>query len=244
LEKQIDTIKLPNHVAIIMDGNGRWAQKQGAERLFGHQHGIRPVRTTMETCKNMGIRYLTLYAFSTENWNRPHDEVQGLWNLLTQAISDETETHQKNNIRLNVIGNMKTLSSQAQQSLQQCIAATQNNTSFLLTLALNYGGRSEIIAAAQTLAQQTLEEKIKPEDIDEQRFTSALMTAQMPDPDLIIRTGGELRISNFLLWQAAYAELYFTPVLWPDFDEQDFCDAIIAFQQRERRHGTISVQQI
>jgi undecaprenyl diphosphate synthase len=244
LEKQTNFIKVPKHVAIIMDGNGRWAQKQGEERLFGHQHGIRSVRDTMDACKNMGIHYLTLYAFSTENWKRPQDEVQGLWSLLTQAISDETETLQKNNIRLQVIGNTESLSPEAKRSLQKCLETTQNNDSFVLTLALNYGGRNEIVAAAQTLAQQALEGKIKPEEIDESAFADALMTSEMPDPDLIIRTGGELRISNFLLWQAAYAELYFTPVLWPDFDKQDFCDAIIDYQQRERRLGTISAQQI
>jgi undecaprenyl diphosphate synthase len=242
LEKQIDFTKVPKHVAIIMDGNGRWAQKQGQERLFGHQNGIRPIRTTMEACKNMGIRYLTLYTFSTENWKRPQDEIEGLWDLLTQAISDETETLQKNNIRFNVIGNMEALSPKAKHALQECLTTTQNNNAFVLTLALNYGGRNEIITAAQTLAQQALEEKIKPENIDEQTFADALMTAGMPDPDLIIRTGGEERISNFLLWQAAYAELYFTSVLWPDFNEQHFYDAITAFQHRERRLGTIMAQ--
>jgi len=233
---------MPKHVAIIMDGNGRWAQKQGQERLFGHQHGIRPIRTTMDACRKMGIRYLTLYAFSTENWKRPHDEIEGLWDLLTQAINDETETLQKNNIRLHVIGNIETLSPKAQRSLRECLQATQNNTGFIITLALNYGGRNEIVTAAQTLAQQALDGKIKPQDIDEQTFANAMMTAAIPDPDLLIRTGGELRISNFLLWQAAYAELYFTPVLWPDFDEQDFNDAITAFQHRERRLGTITAQ--
>ena len=225
-----------------MDGNGRWAQKQGEERLFGHQHGIRPIREAMDACKDMGIRYLTLYAFSTENWKRPQGEVQGLWSLLTQAISDETETLQKNNVRFHVIGNIDSLSPEAQHSLQKCLKTTQNNNAFTLTLALNYGGRNEIVVAAQTLAQQTLEGKIKPEEIDEPAFAAALMTAEMPDPDLIIRTGGEQRISNFLLWQAAYAELYFTSVLWPDFDRQAFYDAIIDFQQRERRLGTISAQ--
>jgi undecaprenyl diphosphate synthase len=242
LEKQTNFIKVPKHIAIIMDGNGRWAQQQGEERLFGHQNGIRPIRETMEACKDMGIRYLTLYAFSTENWNRPQDEVQGLWNLLTQAISDETETLQKNNIRLHVIGNMESLSPEAKNSLQECLKTTQNNNAFFLTLALNYGGRNEIVAAAQTLAQQALEGKIKPEKIDESLFSTTLMTSGIPDPDLIIRTGGELRISNFLLWQAAYAELYFTPVLWPNFGRQDFCNAITEFQQRERRLGTISAQ--
>jgi undecaprenyl diphosphate synthase len=242
LKKQTNFIKVPKHVAIIMDGNGRWAQQQGEERLFGHQNGIRPIRETMETCKDMGIRYLTLYAFSTENWKRPQDEVQGLWNLLTQAISDETETLQKNNIHLSVIGNMELLSPEAKHSLQKCLTTTQNNNAFFLTLALNYGGRNEIVAATQTLAQQALEGKIKPEKIDESLFSAALMTSGIPDPDLIIRTGGELRISNFLLWQAAYAELYFTSVLWPDFSRQDFCDAITEFQQRERRLGTISAQ--
>jgi undecaprenyl diphosphate synthase len=222
-----------------MDGNGRWAQKQGQERLFGHQNGIRPIRETMDACKDMGIRYLTLYAFSTENWNRPQDEVQGLWDLLTQAISDETETLQKNNIRLNVIGNIETLSPKAKHSLQECLKTTQKNSAFVLTLALNYGGRNEIVTAARTLAQQAIERKIKPEEIDETLFSNTMMTSEVPDPDLLIRTGGELRISNFLLWQAAYTELYFTPILWPDFDEQAFCDAIIAFQHRERRLGTI-----
>jgi len=198
----------------------------------------------MEACKSMGIRYLTLYAFSTENWKRPQDEIQGLWDLLTQAISDETATLQKNNIRLNVIGNVETLSPKAQRSLRECLKATQDNDAFILTLALNYGGRNEIAAAAQTLAQQAIAGKIKPEDITETVFADALMTANIPDPDLIIRTGGELRISNFLLWQAAYSELYFTPVLWPDFDEQNFHDAITAFQHRERRLGTILAQHL
>jgi len=244
LEEQIDCTKVPKHVAIIMDGNGRWAQQQGEERLFGHQNGIRPIRETMEVCKEIGIQHLTLYAFSTENWRRPTQEVEGLWNLLTQSISNEMETLQKNNIRFHVIGNIKALSPEAQQSLQECLTATQNNNAFTLTLALNYGGRNEIVSAAQTLAQQAIEGKIKPEEISEQTFADALMTAQIPDPDLIIRTGGELRISNFLLWQAAYAELYFTPVLWPNFGRQDFCDAIIAFQKRERRLGTTSAQQV
>ena len=244
LEKQADFTKVPKHVAIIMDGNGRWAQKQGHERLVGHQNGIRPIRVTMETCKTMGIKYLTLYAFSTENWKRPQDEVQGLWSLLIQSIDNEMETLQKNNIRLHVIGNIETLSAEAKQSLQRCLTATQNNNDFVLTLALNYGGRAEITTAAQTLAQQVLEGKIQPKEINETLFANALMTAEIPDPDLIIRTGGELRISNFLLWQAAYAELYFTPVLWPDFDEQDFYSAIADFQHRERRIGTISAQQM
>ena len=244
LKQETDFTKMPKHVAIIMDGNGRWAQRQGEERIFGHQNGIRPIRATMDACKNMNIRYLTLYAFSTENWKRPQDEVQGLWNLLIQSIDNEMETLQKNNIRLHVIGEIKTLSQEAKQSLQRCIETTQNNNAFTLTLALNYGGRAEITTAAQALAQQVLEGKIQPKEINETLFANALMTAGIPDPDLIIRTGGELRISNFLLWQAAYAELYFTPVLWPDFGEQDFYNAITDFQQRERRHGTISTQQM
>jgi undecaprenyl diphosphate synthase len=242
LEKQTDTIKVPKHVAIIMDGNGRWARKQGKERIFGHQNGIRPIRETMDACKNMNIHYLTLYAFSTENWNRPQDEVEGLWELLTKAISDETETLQKNNIRLNLIGNIESLSPKAKHHLQECLNATQNNDAFVLTLALNYGGRNEIVSAAQTLAQKAIEGKINPEEITELLFSQTLMTSEIPDPDLLIRTGGELRISNFLLWQAAYTEFYFTPVLWPDFREKDFCNAINAFQNRERRLGTTMAQ--
>jgi len=242
LKKQIDTTRLPKHVSIIMDGNGRWAQQQGQERIFGHQNGIRPIRETMEACKNLGIRYLTLYAFSTENWKRPQEEVEGLWELLTQAISDETETLLKNNIRLNVIGNIESLSQKAKKSLQECLKATQHNDASIITLALNYGGRNEIITAAKTLVQQTLEGKIKPEEIDETLFSNTLMTSGIPDPDLLIRTGGEQRISNFLLWQAAYTEFYFTPILWPDFDEKAFYDAISAFQQRERRLGTTMAQ--
>jgi len=242
LKKQIDLTKTPKHVAIIMDGNGRWAQKQGQERVFGHRNGIRPIREAMEACKKMGVRYLTLYAFSTENWNRPKDEVDGLWDLLTQAISDETEMLLKNNIRLKVIGTIESLSPKAKNSLQKCLNATQNNDAFILILALNYGGRNEIVATAQKLAQQVLDGKINPKDIDETLFSSTLMTSGIPDPDLLVRTGGEQRISNFLLWQAAYTEFYFTPILWPDFDEKAFYDAIIAFQQRERRLGTIMAQ--
>lgn len=242
LKEQINTTRIPRHVAIIMDGNGRWAQQRGHERLYGHQHGVRPIREAMEVCEELGISYLTLYAFSTENWKRPQDEVQGLWKLLIQSINEETDTLLKNNIRLQVIGDLKQLNTEVQQALQFCVDATKHNTAFTLVLALNYGGRKELTVAARSIAEEIAQGNLKPEQVTESVFSEHLFTVGIPDPELLIRTSGESRLSNFLLWQTAYTEFYFTPVLWPDFNKETFYEAIINYQNRERRFGASTTQ--
>lgn len=234
--------KLPKHIAIIMDGNGRWAKKKGNIRIFGHKSGVNGVREASEACAELGIDYLTLYAFSTENWNRPKLEVTALMELLIVTINSEIDTLLKNNIRLNAIGQLNDLPKKAYSKLYEAIDKTKNNTGLTLTLALSYSSKVEIINAVKMIANQCLENKLKPEDIDESIFENYLSTSGIPDPDLLIRTSGEQRISNFLLWQLAYSELYFTEVLWPDFKREELYKAIYDFQMRERRYGMISEQ--
>ncbi|MBF0596853.1 isoprenyl transferase [Faecalibacter rhinopitheci] len=239
---QIDRNKLPQHVAIIMDGNGRWAKLNGKERTFGHKNALKAVRASIECCRELGIKYLTLYAFSTENWNRPKLEVAFLMTLLSNAINKEIKELHSNNIRLNIIGDLTKLPSSARKDLQKAIELTKNNTGSVLTLALSYGSKEEIIGAIKTIANQYKEGKIIEDDITEELVNNNLYTHNMPMVDLMIRTSGETRISNFLLWQIAYAELYFTPVLWPDFTHDSFYEAILCYQRRERRFGKISEQ--
>jgi undecaprenyl diphosphate synthase len=234
--------KLPRHIAVIMDGNGRWAKQHGKPRVFGHRNGVVAVRETTEAAAELGIQYLTLYAFSTENWNRPKTEVGALMRLLVEMLHKEVKTLNKNNIRLKAIGDWSQLPEPTYRALQEGIEATRNNTHMTLTLALNYSARWELTQAARTLAERAQAGELRPDAIDEQTVAAALSTHDMPDPELLIRTSGEHRISNFLLWQIAYAELYFTPVLWPDFRKQHLYEAILDFQNRERRFGKISEQ--
>lgn len=234
--------KLPQHVAIIMDGNGRWAKQKGKLRTFGHHAGVKAVKDTVEGAAEIGIKYLTLYTFSTENWRRPKYEVNALMELLVKTIHKETETLMRNDIRLNAIGNLGELPGRALKQLNQTIVATQNNTRMELALALSYSARWEIVNAVQNLARKVKEGSLDPADISEEMFNNELCTANIPDPELLIRTSGEQRISNYLLWQIAYSELYFTPKLWPDFTREDFFEAIVNYQQRERRFGFISEQ--
>ncbi|KGO87968.1 UDP pyrophosphate synthase [Flavobacterium rivuli WB 3.3-2 = DSM 21788] len=238
----INTDNLPRHLAIIMDGNGRWAKQQGMLRAFGHENGVKSVRVTVEACAKLGIGYLTLYAFSTENWNRPKLEVDALMSILMNSLKKEIPTMQKNNIRLNAIGNTALLPDRARKQLLDVIEQTKTNTGMTLTLALSYGSREEIIAAIKQISEKVKNNQLNVADISESLVTSHLYTHDLPDADLVIRTSGEHRISNFLLWQAAYAELYFTDVLWPDFREKDLHDAIINYQKRERRFGKTSEQ--
>jgi undecaprenyl diphosphate synthase len=242
LKEQIDMNRLPQHVAVIMDGNGRWAKEKGKVRLFGHQSGVLAVRDTVEGAAEIGIPYLTLYAFSAENWNRPRLEVIALMELLVSTINKETKTLMDNSIRLNAIGDLKQLPLKCYKQLNETITRTKNNKRCTLTLALSYSSRWEITEAARTLAREVKQGIINPDDIDEARVASKLNTADMPDPELMIRTSGEYRISNYLLWQLAYAELYFTQKLWPDFRREDLFAAVIDFQKRERRFGMISEQ--
>lgn len=242
LKQNIDSTKLPNHIAITMDGNGRWATNQGQNRILGHQNGIKPVDECTEACAELGIKNLTLYAFSKQNWNRPEEEVNALMNLLVETIQNETEKLQKNNIRLKAIGDLENLPKATYDSLQLAMEETKNNDRMTLTLALSYGSRHEILEASKKLAKKLSSGLIDEEDIDEEEFGKHLYTSDMPDPDLMIRTSGEYRTSNFLLWQSAYAEFYFTEVLWPDFGRDDLYRAIIDFQKRERRFGLTSAQ--
>jgi undecaprenyl diphosphate synthase len=238
----IDTKKLPKHLAIIMDGNGRWAKQQGMLRAFGHQKGIDSVRTTVENCAQLGIENLTLYAFSTENWNRPKLEVNTLMKLLINSLKKEVETFTKNNIKLNTIGNISRLPQTAQKELQELINKTKDNNRMTLTLALSYGSREEIINAVKNIASKVKNNIISTDSIDESIINKHLYTQNLPDVDLVIRTSGEHRISNFLLWQIAYAEFYFTDVLWPEFSAENLYEAIINYQKRERRFGKTSEQ--
>ncbi|NNF18717.1 MAG: isoprenyl transferase [Flavobacteriaceae bacterium] len=236
--------RLPKHLAIIMDGNGRWAKQQGKMRIFGHENGVNAVRRTVENCAKIGIDYLTLYAFSTENWNRPKIEVDTLMKLLVSSLKKELKTLHKNNIKLNAIGNMDALPKKARKELQEVIDKTSGNSAMTLTLALSYGAREEIKQAVQQISTKVKNNIISPENIDETIINTHLYTHNLPDVDLLIRTSGEHRISNFLLWQIAYAELYFIDVFWPDFDEQHLVAAIINYQNRERRFGKTSEQLI
>jgi undecaprenyl diphosphate synthase len=242
LKDQIIPSKLPQHVAIIMDGNGRWAQRQGEQRVFGHQNGVKAVRDTTEAAAEIGIKYLTLYAFSTENWNRPKEEVNALMELLVHTINVERETLNKNNIRLLAIGDLFSLPQKCYHELMEAIENTSSNSRMSLVLALSYSARWEITEAIRKINLETALGKIKNDDIDESVISSHLTTAGIPDPELLIRTSGESRISNFLLWQIAYTELYFTEKLWPEFTKDDFYTALIDFQNRERRFGLISDQ--
>ena len=242
LRESIIPEKLPSHVAVIMDGNGRWAKLHGKPRVFGHKNGVIAVREITEAAAELGIPYLTLYAFSTENWSRPLLEVNALMALLVETIKKELNTLHKNNIKLHAIGDLSRLPEKTRLALTEAIEATSNNNRMTLVLALNYSSRWEIVEAAKSLANKVRDGQLQSEEIDAELFSSHLTTVNIPDPELLIRTSGEYRISNFLLWQAAYAEFYFTQVLWPDFRKDDLYRAIIDFQNRERRFGKISEQ--
>jgi len=239
---EINGQKLPRHIAIIMDGNGRWAKQRGKIRVFGHENGVRAVRQTVENCARLQIDYLTLYAFSTENWNRPKIEVDTLMRLLVTSLKKELGTLSENNIKLNAIGNIDTLPKRALQELKEVISKTAKNTGMTLTLALSYGSREELKSAIKSISIKVKNNIISPDHIDDAIINTHLYTHDLPDVDLLIRTSGEHRISNFLLWQIAYAELYFIDVFWPDFSEQHLVDAIINYQNRERRFGKTSEQ--
>ena len=240
--QQIDRERLPQHIAIIMDGNGRWAKERGKQRLFGHQSAIQSVREVSEASAEIGVKYLTLYAFSTENWNRPLAEVSGLMSLLAQTIKNEVSTMNKNSIKLNAIGDLKSLPKTNYEQLMQAIADTSHNTRMTLTLALSYSGRWDLTQAMHRMAEDVAQGKLQPDAVNDTLISSYLSTAGMPDPELLIRTSGEERISNFLLWQLAYSELYFTPKYWPDFRKADLYEAILNYQHRERRFGKTSEQ--
>jgi undecaprenyl diphosphate synthase len=241
-KEQLDLNRLPRHIAIIMDGNGRWAKKKGNPRIYGHRNGVAAVRDTVEGAAELGIEYLTLYAFSTENWNRPRTEIDALMTLLVATINKETKTLLDNNVRLQAIGDIDSLPGSVARHLKGAIEKTKHKKRLTLTLALSYSSRWEILNAVKSLAEDVKEGKIDSEDITNQVFESYLTTAGMPDPELLIRTSGEYRISNYLLWQIAYAELYFTPTLWPDFRREHLYQAIADYQCRERRFGKISEQ--
>ena len=236
-KEKIDTTRLPKHIAIIMDGNGRWAKERGYDRIFGHQNGVTSVRETTETAAELGIEYLTLYAFSTENWSRPQAEVDALMELLIDTIEKDTPTLTKNNVRLMAIGDLSRLPNNAGEKLQRCIAQTSQNTGLALVLALSYSSRWEITNALKNICKEVIDGKCSIEDINDDLISSHLTTKSIPDPDLLIRTSGEIRISNFLLWQIAYTELYFTETHWPAFRKENLYQAISEFQQRDRRFG-------
>lgn len=242
LKEKIDPDKLPSHIAIIMDGNGRWATSRGEMRVFGHQNGVESVRQTSTAAAELGVKHLTLYAFSTENWKRPKCEVDALMNLLVLTLNSELGTLMENNIRLRAIGDLAHLQKNCYAQLIETIDKTKDNNRMDLILALNYSGRWEIAEAARRIAAETAAGRIDPEKVDSELFEKYLETKDIPDPELLIRTSGENRISNFLLWQIAYAELYFSPKLWPDFRKNDLYEAIIDYQNRERRFGMISEQ--
>ena len=239
---KIDKAHLPKHIAIIMDGNGRWAKEQGQDRLFGHLHGVESVRNIVEGCAELGIGYLTLYAFSTENWDRPEEEVIGLMELLVNTIRDEVETLKKNNIRLHMIGDMNMLPGNARNELNEALEMTQENKGLQLIMALSYSGRWELMNAVKNIVSDIKNEKLEANEITQDVFQQYLCTRDYPDPELMIRTGGDYRISNFLLYQLAYAELYFTEIKWPDFRKENLYKAIVDYQNRERRFGKTSDQ--
>ncbi|KJD35495.1 UDP pyrophosphate synthase [Tamlana sedimentorum] len=242
LKENIKLNRLPKHIAIIMDGNGRWAKQQGMLRAFGHENGTKAVRQTVEACAELGVENLTLYAFSTENWNRPKLEVQTLMKLLVSSLKKEISTLQNNNIKLAAIGNLNTLPKKVYGELTDVINKTANNSRMTLTLALSYGSREELLNTVKEISIKVKNNIISPENIEESIINEHLYTQNLPDVDLLIRTSGEQRISNFLLWQIAYAELYFIKVLWPDFTKQHLYEAIIEYQKRERRFGKTSEQ--
>lgn len=238
----MDPNNLPRHIAVIMDGNGRWAKKQGAKRIFGHKSAIKSVKEITEGCVELGIEYLTLYTFSTENWKRPKIEVDGLMRILVSSLRKELDTLQKNDVKLSAIGDLQNLPKVCQKELREAMDSTKDNSSMRLILALSYSGRWELLKAVRKLALDVKMGKIAVADIDEQLLASNLETRGIPDPELLIRTSGEMRISNFLLWQIAYTELFITDVLWPDFRKEHLYQALIAYQSRERRFGRISEQ--
>ncbi len=242
LKDQIETSKLPKHIAIIMDGNGRWAKKRGLLRNLGHKSGAKSVKQIVEACAEINVKYLTLYAFSTENWNRPKIEIELLMKLLISSLRKELKTLQKNNIKLNAIGNIDLLPKSVRKELVDVIEKTKNNNRLTLSLALSYGSREEIIKTIKEISLKVKNNLISPENIDNSVINNHLYTRNLPDVDLLIRTSGEQRISNFLLWQIAYAELYFTEVLWPDFTKENLFEAILNYQNRERRFGKTSEQ--
>lgn len=242
LIEQIDKSRLPRHVAVIMDGNGRWAKKRNLERSQGHVEGVNTVRKITEIASEIGVGYLTLYTFSTENWNRPKEEVDALMNLIVVAIERETPDLIKNNVRLTMIGDIERMPEFARKRLQKCMDDTSHCNGLVLNLALSYSSKWEILEAVKAIAEEVRDGKIAVEAIDDTLFGNHLTTRNIPDPDLLIRTAGDLRISNFLLWQIAYSELYFTDIYWPDFTKDDFCRAIIDYQSRERRFGKTSEQ--
>lgn len=239
---QIQVDRIPRHIAIIMDGNGRWAKRRGLARMFGHREGVETVHRITESAAELGISYMTLYAFSTENWNRPKEEVDALMALLVDTIVKETPTLMNNNIRLQTIGDLTRLPQATYEKFVACIEETSQNTGLTLVIALSYSARWELIQASQRIAQAVKDGELLVEDINEEVIGSYLTTCEMPDPDLLIRTSGELRISNFLLWQLAYSELYFTDCLWPEFTTEEFYRAIVDYQHRERRFGKTSEQ--
>ncbi|MBS1977128.1 MAG: isoprenyl transferase [Bacteroidetes bacterium] len=236
---QIDANNLPLHIAIIMDGNGRWAKRKGAARIFGHRNAIQAVTDVTEGCGELGIKYLTLYAFSTENWGRPKEEVDGLMELLVNTLKKEINHLMDNQVRLRTIGDISHLPKACQRNLEEAQQLTRNNLGLTVLLALNYSGRWEILKAARKLADDVQRGRLHSEDIDERTFSAALETAGIPDPELLIRTSGEMRVSNFLLWQIAYTEIFITKTLWPDFRKEDLYEAIHAYQHRERRFGRV-----
>lgn len=239
---RIDPNNVPNHVAVIMDGNGRWAKGKGMNRIFGHRNALTAVRDTIEAAAEIGTKAITLYAFSTENWNRPKTEVKALMTLLINSLNNELKTFQENNVQVNAIGSIESLPQNAQKTLSSVIEKTKNNKQIVLTLALSYGAREEIVNTIKNISKKVVNNELSIEEIDEKIINNHLYTFNLPDVDLMIRTSGEQRISNFLLWQMAYAELYFTDILWPDFRREHFYDAILEYQNRERRFGKTSEQ--
>jgi undecaprenyl diphosphate synthase len=241
-KEHIDFNNLPQHVAVIMDGNGRWAKKKGALRIFGHRNAVQSVRDVTEGCGELGIKYLTLYAFSTENWNRPKEEVDGLMELLVNTLKQEIKTLTENQVKLKTIGNTSFLPPECQKNLEWAVDQTKDNSGLTLILALSYSGRWEIVEAVKAIANKVKDGSIDPSAINDQVFENYLQTSGIPDPELLIRTSGELRVSNFLLWQIAYTEMFITPTLWPDFRKENLYEAIWSYQQRERRFGKTSEQ--
>lgn len=242
VKDQIDTLALPKHIAVIMDGNGRWARTKGNDRIFGHRSAVKAVRDTTEGCAELGVKFLTLYAFSTENWNRPKGEVMALMTLLVDTIRKETSTLMDNDIRLRAIGETERLPKSCRRNLEETMRATESNQRMTLTLALSYGARADMALAVQQLTQQVQTGQLEADSITPETISQALSTHYMPDPELLIRTSGEHRISNFLLWEIAYTEIFFTPKFWPDFRREDLYEAIVDYQKRERRFGMISEQ--
>ena len=239
---KIDKNRVPKHIAIIMDGNGRWAKQQFQARVFGHQHGVEAVRRTIEAAAEAGVKYLTLYTFSTENWNRPKEEVDALMSLLVKAVHSELESLKKNQVRLKAIGNLKDLPSACYEELQRALQETADDKGLTVVLALSYSGRTELTYAAQQLAKKVQNGQLKPEDITAEVVGNHLYDSEIPDPDILIRTGGEYRVSNFLLWQMAYTEFFFLPKMWPEFQKEDLWQVILDFQSRERRFGKTGEQ--